>query len=153
MPASQLFSLTLALLFAIINRHRVQRRFLCSGIEAVITGLTRKFEAFWLICPRGLASHGAESGVCIKIFPAYLASKSCICPKDAQGGAGENRIWRVVRVVDGAALERLSPFGQFVRKEWLNNGLFLGCTSEFPLVILHRNLAFFQMSCRTVLEN
>ena len=41
MPASQLFSLTLALLFAIINRHRVQRRFLCSGIEAVITGLTR----------------------------------------------------------------------------------------------------------------
>ena len=55
-------------------------------------------------------------------------------------------------MVDGAALERLSPFGQFVRKEWLNSGLFLGCASDFSYVILHRNLAFFQISCKTVLE-
>lgn len=55
-------------------------------------------------------------------------------------------------MVEEVALERLSPFGQFVRREWLNSGLFLRCTSEFSLVILHRNLAFFQMSCKAVLE-
>ena len=134
MPASQLFSLTLALLFAIINRHRVQRRFLCSGIEAVITGLTRKFEAFWLICPRGLASHGAESGVCIKIFPAYLASKSCIFLNILQGG--ELSEWSMVQPSkDSRPLVNLSA------RNGLTTGFSSGAHLNFPLLscieILH----------------
>ena len=91
MPAPQLFSLTLALLFAIINGHRVQRHFLCSGIEAVITGLTRKGVTHWPVCPRQIPLRRVLRGLVPRLKIAVLAPKSRIRPRVLQAGDRKNK--------------------------------------------------------------
>ena len=80
------FALTRAAKPAIIQHGLFASRRTSGRTQAPKGHGTRKFEAFWLIRPQGLASHGAKPGVCVENFRPYLASKSCICPKGPQDG-------------------------------------------------------------------
>ena len=141
MPAPQLFSLTLALLFAIINGHRVQRRFLCSGIEAVITGLTRKGVTHWPVCPRQIPLRRALRGLVPRLKIAVFAPKSHIRPRVLQAGDRKNKYgelseWSMVQhSKDSCPLINLSA------RNGLTTGFSSGAHLNFPLLscieILH----------------
>ena len=61
-------------------------------------------------------------------------------------------IGSITQEVEGVALESLHPAGHLVRRKSHNGGLYRVSRTQPFIVILHRNLAFFQTLCEAVSE-
>lgn len=59
-------------------------------------------------------------------------------------------LWSITQEVEGVALESLHPAGHLVRRKSHNGGLYRVSRTQPFIVILHRNLAFFQTLCEAV---
>ena len=58
----------------------------------------------------------------------------------------------ITQEVEGVALESLHPAGHLVRRKSHDDGLYRVSRTQLFIVILHRNLAFFQATCGAMQE-